>query len=273
MSKNASRNNRRGGDKHTSKVIRGEQQIMEDRKIKEKFRDIKHSKVFNIQPLNHSQVRYLELLKTKQLVISLGASGAGKTWMACTHAVNEYLKGNVDGIVLIRPYEFVGRSVGLRPGSNFEKLLPIMQSMIDPIKQVLGEAEFDYAVQHGKIVLESLEDCRGRSYKKKFVIVDEASNTDIKAMQTLVTRIDEGSRMVFCGDSAEWQKDIRGESGLVWIDKLITRLKRDKPWYLDQEDNDELYNNIGVVTFGREDVVRSGLAKLFVKVFDEERLG
>ena len=146
-----------------------------------------------------------------------------------------------------------------------------MQSMIDPIKQVLGEAEFEYALEHGKIILESLEDCRGRSYKKKFIIVDEASNTDIKAMQTLVTRIDEGSQMVFCGDSAEWQKDIKGESGLVWINNLITRLKRDKPWYLDQDDNDELYNNIGVVTFGREDVVRSGLAKLFVKVFDEER--
>ena len=271
MSKQANRNQRRGGDKHVSKVVRGEQQIMADRKIKEKFREIKDSKVFNIQPMNHNQVKYLELLKTKQLVISLGASGAGKTWMACTHAVNEYLKGSVDGIVLIRPYEFVGRSVGLRPGSNFEKLLPIMQSMIDPIKQVLGEAEFDYAVEHGKIVLESLEDCRGRSYKRKVVVCDEASNTDVKAMQTLVTRIDEGSQIIFCGDSAEWQKDIKGESGLVWINNLITRLKRDKPWYLDQDDNDELYNNIGVVTFGREDVVRSGLAKLFVKVFDEER--
>lgn len=270
MSKNANRNQRRG-DKHVSKVVRGEQQIMADRKIKEKFREIKDSKVFNIQPMNHNQARYLELLKTKQLVFSLGSSGAGKTFLACTYAVNEYLKGNVDGIVLIRPYEFVGRSTGLRPGNNTEKLLPIMQSMIDPIKQVLGEAEFEYALEHGKIILESLEDCRGRSYKKKFIIVDEASNTDIKAMQTLVTRIDEGSQMVFCGDSAEWQKDIKGESGLVWINNLITRLRRDKPWYLDQDDNDELYNNIGVVTFGREDVVRSGLAKLFVKVFDEER--
>ena len=43
--------------------------------------------------------------------------------MACTHAVNgSTRKVNVDGIVLIRPHEFVGRSVGLRPGSNFEKL-------------------------------------------------------------------------------------------------------------------------------------------------------
>ncbi len=268
---NSSRRNQRKPDKHTSKVVRGEQQIIEDRKIKDKFQEIKQSKVFNLQPMNHNQAKYIELLKTKQLVISCGASGAGKTFIACIHAVNEYLKGRVDGVVLIRPYEFVGRSVGLRPGSNTEKLLPIMQSMIDPIKQVLGEAEFNYALEHGKIVLESLEDCRGRSYKNKVVIVDEASNTDVKAMQTLVTRIDDGAQMIFCGDSAEWQKDIRGESGLVWINNLISRLKRDKPWYLDQDDNDALYNSIGIVTFGREDVVRSGLAKLFVKVFDEER--
>ena len=60
-------------------------------------------------------------------------------------------------------------------------------------------------------------------------------------------------------------KDIKGESGLVWINNLITRLRRDKPWYLDQDDNDELYNNIGVVTFGREDVVRSGLSQVVCK--------
>jgi len=272
MGKNASRN-RRGGDKHTSKVIRGEQQIMEDRKIKGKFQELKQSKVFILQPKTHNQAKYIELLKTKQLVFSLGNSGVGKTYLACLHAVNRYLKGEVDGIVLVRPYEFVGRSVGLRPGSNEEKLIPIMQSMIDPIKQVLGEPEFEYALEHGKIILESLEDCRGRSYKKKVIIVDEASNTDVKAMQTLVTRIDEGSQMIFCGDSAEWQKDIRGESGLTWINSLLNRTKNNPPWYLDRDDIDELYNNIGIVVFNREDVVRSGLAKLFVKMFDEESLG
>ena len=108
MSNKANRNQRRGGDKHVSKVVRGEQQIMADRKIKEKFREIKDSKVFNIQPMNHNQVKYLEFLKTKQLIFSLGSSGSGKTFLACTHAVNAYLKGDVDGVVLIRPYEFVG---------------------------------------------------------------------------------------------------------------------------------------------------------------------
>lgn len=150
-------------------------------------------------------------------------------------------------------------------------MLPIMQSMIDPIRQVLGDSEFDYSLEHGKIKLESLEDCRGRSYKNSVVIVDGASNTDVKAMQTLVTRIDEGSQMIFCGDSAPWQKDIKGESGLTWITSVINRAKKDIPWFLDSDDQDELYNNIGIVNFTREDVVRSGLAKLFVKIFDEER--
>jgi phosphate starvation-inducible protein PhoH len=141
--------------------------------------------------------------------------------------------------------------------------------MLDPIKQVLGLGKFQYALEHQHIVMEALEDCRGRSYKNTILIVDEASNTDVKAIQTLVTRIDSGSQMIVCGDTANWQQDIKGESGLKYILETIKKLRKDKPEFLDGEDWEQLTNNIGVVTFTRDDVVRSGLAKLFVKTFDE----
>lgn len=249
-----------------AKKARGQQ-----RRVNGKFDEEKQAKLVTIVPRTENQVKYLELLKTKQLVFSIGASGSGKTFLACQHAVNKLLKGEVERIVLIRPYEFVGRSIGLRPGSSIEKLLPIMQSMLEPIRDALGEGKFNYALEHEQIVLESLEDCRGRSYKNSIIIVDESSNADKKAMQTLVTRIDEGSQLIFCGDTADWQCDIKGESGLKWILELMTKLRKEKPDYLDQEDMANLYNNIGVVTFTRHDVVRSGLAKLFVKAFDESK--
>lgn len=247
-----------------AKKARGQQ-----RRVNDKFEDERQAKLITIVPRTENQVKYLELLKTKQLIFSIGASGAGKTFLACQHAVNKLLKGEVERIVLIRPYEFVGRSVGLRPGSGIEKLLPIMQSMLEPIRDALGEGKFNYALEHEQIVLESLEDCRGRSYKDSVIIIDESSNADKKAMQTLVTRIDTGSQLIFCGDTADWQCDIKGESGLKWILELMTKLRKEKPDYLDQDDMDNLYNNIGVVTFTRHDCVRSGLAKLFVKAFDE----
>ena len=50
----------------------------------------------------------------------------------------------------------------------------------------------------------------------------------------------------------------------------MQKVRNQKPDYLDQDDYNQLYTNIGVVTFNRYDVVRSGLARLFVKMFDEE---
>jgi phosphate starvation-inducible PhoH-like protein len=236
---------------------------------KEKFEEEHKSKLFDLKPKTPAQVQYLQNLKSKQLNFAVGASGSGKTFVACVYAVNKFLEGEFERIVLIRPYEFVGRTIGMRPGSSDEKLMPVMQSMLDPIKQVLGAGQFEYALEHGQIIMESLEDCRGRSYKNTIIIVDEASNTDVKAIQTLVTRIDEGSQMIVCGDTASWQQDIKGESGLKFILDLIKKLRKESPEYLDGEDYENLTNNIGIVTFTRDDVVRSGLAKLFVKAFDE----
>ncbi|QCQ64527.1 PhoH [Rheinheimera phage vB_RspM_Barba30A] len=237
--------------------------------VRQKFVEEKQAKVYPLVAKTANQAKYIEMLKTKQLVYSVGASGSGKTFVACVHAVNRFLKGEVDRIVLIRPYESVGRSIGLRPGTTTEKLMPIMQSMLDPIRQILGNGQFEYALENGQIVMEALEDCRGRSYKRSVIVVDEGSNTDIKTMQTLVTRIDEGSQMIVCGDTKPWQQDIKGDSGLTFILNLIHSLRKETPSYLDGDDYAELTNNIGMVYFDRDDVVRSGLAKLFVKAFDE----
>lgn len=236
---------------------------------KAKFEEEHVAKVFNLQPKTPAQVEYIKLLKSKQLLFAVGASGAGKTFCACVHAVNKLLLGEVERIVLIRPYEAVGKSIGLRPGSTEEKLFPLMQSMLDPMKQILGAGKFQYALEHGQIILEALEDCRGRSYKNSIIILDEGSNTDIKSMQTLVTRVDTGSQMIVCGDTAKWQQDIKGDSGLPFILELIKKLRVEQPDYLDSEDWGQLTDNIGIVKFTRDDVVRSGLAKLFVKAFDE----
>lgn len=259
------------GSNNTPRTRRAKAEVHEPKVVKPKFAEENAAKVVELLPKTPNQKQYIELLKSKDIVYAIGSSGSGKTYIACTHAVNMLLKNKIERIILIRPYEFVGRSVGLRPGSGIEKLLPIMQSMLEPIKSAMGDGKFEYALEHGQIVLEALEDCRGRSYKNSIIIADEVSNMDIKAMQTLVTRIDEGSQLILCGDTAPWQKDISGQSGLTWILNIISTIKKDKPEYLDEDDYEQLYNNIGVVTFTRDDVVRSGLSKLFVKIFDEVR--
>lgn len=231
-----------------------------------KFQEARVRKALHIEAKNHNQSLALDYLRTKQMVVLGGAAGVGKTFLACTHAANQYLKGEADQIVLIRPAEPLGKTVGFKKGSQFEKLKPLMQTMLDDLGLVLGFAEMSYMLEHEKLILESAEDCRGRSYKKSVVIVDESQNLDVASMKALLTRLEEDSQIVFCGD---WkQKDIKGESGLEWMYKMLDNVRRIRPNYLDTEDMNQALTNIGTVIFTNDDCVRSGLTKFWVKVFD-----
>lgn len=250
--------------------VKGNQNSPTGRVVKQKFQEQRRSNYFKIEPKTVNQGRALQYQKKCQLVISYGSSGTGKTYLACVHAANQLTTGQIKYIVLTRPPEGVGKTIGYRKGDTNEKLAGPYQSMVEPLKQVLGSSQYEMFVKQGIIRLEPLEDVRGRSYTDSCIIVDEASNTDVKSMQTLVTRVGKGSQIILCGDTAPWQKDIKGVSGLDWIINLIKKLRREAPDYLDDEDMGNLLHNIGMVEFTRDDVVRSGITKLFVKAFDEE---
>jgi phosphate starvation-inducible PhoH-like protein len=233
-----------------------------------KFQEARAKKILHVTAKNENQALALSYLKTKQQVVLGGSAGVGKTFLACTHAANEYMLGHVDKIVLIRPAEPLGKTIGFKKGSQFEKLKPLMQTMLDDLMLVLGPSEIAFMLEHEKLVLESAEDCRGRSYKRTVAVIDESQNLDIASMKALLTRAEEDSQLIFCGD---WkQTDLKGESGLKWMYNLIDSVRRNRPPYLDTEDMNQALTNIGTVIFTSEDVVRSGLTKFWVKVFDNE---
>jgi len=195
-----------------------------------------------------------------------GSAGTGKTFLAAIHAANLYLKGDIDKIVIIRPYEHVGRSIGLRPGSGDDKLKPLMRTLIDDISLVLGESNVSYMIEHGKLVLEALEDVRGRSYSKACVIVDETQNCDKDAMRALLTRLEEDSQIIFCGDGK--QKDIKTDSGLKWMTDILGKIRKDRPETMSSEDINQALANIGTVMFTSDDIVRSGMTAFWVKAME-----
>lgn len=240
----------------------------EKKAIKEKFLVEREAKIINIQPKTKNQEKALEYLKNKQVVVLRNASGCGKTYLACTHAANELLRGNCKKIVLIRPYEMVGRSVGLRPGSSEDKVRPLMQSMLQYLENVFGKNDLELKIATGVVVMECLEDVRGRSYEDSILVVDEAMNVDSHGMQALITRLNESSRIYICGDLA--QKDTKTKSGMDELCEVIQRIKQEKPKYLNEKDMHCAFNNFGIVDFTIDDVVRSGLTSLMVKIIDHD---
>ena len=235
---------------------------------KEKFAEEAKRKFFDIKPLTENQSKYLKLLRTKDFIIGHGASGSGKTFLACIHASNRYLKGEVEKIVLVRPYEHVGRSIGMRPGDGRTKLTPLMQSMLQTIEMMVGKSHMEYMITHNLLVLEALEDIRGRSYSDSVLVIDEGQNVDIAAMKALLTRSGDNCQIIVCGDSL--QRDIKTTPGIAWVIALTEKAKQIRPDVLNEENTNTLFNSIGHVEFTNADIVRSGLCSLFVKLFDWE---
>jgi phosphate starvation-inducible protein PhoH len=81
----------------------------------------------------------------------------------------------------------------------------------------------------------------------------------------MLTRLGENCTIIFTGDFK--QNDLKGKSGLNTTIELIEKTIDKEPYYLSDEDLNEMEHGIGVVVFTPEDVVRSGITRAFVKMY------
>lgn len=207
-----------------------------------------------IKPLNPTQAKYLDALRTSPQVFVLGPAGTGKTWIAATHAADLFRNGFIDKIILTRPNVPCGRSLGFFPGSLEEKFAPWAAPIVEAIKERIGTAAFEIALKKGDIEMVPFEVMRGRSWKDAFVLLDEAQNTTPAEIKTFLTRIGEDCTVVINGDVS--QCDLPDASGLRTVLDLIKSKNLPVP----------------VVEFTRDDIVRSGICAMWVRAFDEARI-
>lgn len=232
---------------------RNQQQVVEDRwakkdvngrVISEKFKESVEEQINKtpLIPQNQQQAEYIHNIKTKPFNIAVGYAGTSKTYIPTRIAIEKYLRGEIDKIVLVRPAISDSKSLGFYGGDLIQKsknwLLPIM----DILDEFLGKSRVEYMLAKGDILPVPLELIKGRSFKNCFVIVDEAEDLSKKEFIKCITRLGTGSYMTFAGDLR--QVDIKNGSGL--------------DFGLDLADDEELYDIWGVVDFDDpEEIVRS----------------
>ncbi len=109
-------------------------------------------------------------------------------------------------LVVARPTISVGKELGFLPGSLEEKLNPWMQPIHDALEMLsdlnMGQEQrrsMDL-MRSGQIVVEALSYIRGRSIAQQFMIIDEAQNLTPLEVKTIVTRVGQGTKIVFTGD-------------------------------------------------------------------------
>lgn len=219
--------------------------------VKEKFQE--EHKAKPIVAKNENQKKYIHSLQFDTVSVGKGSAGSGKTWCAAAVAANKYLKGEIDKIIVARAYVPMGKSTGFWPGTVEDKLLPFVTPILNVIKERIGEGKF--SAEFGKtIIIQPLEAIRGMSFQPgTYLIVDESQNLTVEEVRSIVTRLEENSQVAFCGDDK--QRDVKGVSGIVYLANTIKKHN---------------LQNCSVVEFTPDDIVRSGLTKAFVKIFEEE---
>jgi len=166
--------------------------------------------VWGIYARNQAQNFALNLLQDPNIdfVTLLGTAGTGKTLLALAAGLNQVLdQDRYEEIIVTRLTVSVGDDIGFLPGTEEEKMTPWMGALMDNI-EVLQPQQADNAwgkavtsdLLQNKIKIRSLNFMRGRTFLKRYIILDESQNLTVKQMKTLITRAGPGSKIVCLGN-------------------------------------------------------------------------
>ena len=191
-----------GGKKQNTKTMKSNNQ-----------RDMKP-----LEPLNERQEDYIYAVRNNPVVICTGVLGSSKTYIPAVLAADWLVTKKIKKIVVARPAEGAGKSVGFFKGSLNEKLAVWCAPILDVFKQRMGLGHYEAYLEEGKIELLPLEACKGRSWDDCVVLIDEAEDLDPVVAKSLVTRQGINTTTIISGDIA--QKDIKKYSGLDLLLKL-----------------------------------------------------
>ena len=178
---------------------------------------------WGLRARNKEQRFALELLLDPDIaVIALdGRAGTGKTLLAIAAGLELVIEqSRYERLAVYRPLVPVGRAdVGFLPGGLDEKLDPWMAAIHDAIVALtdLGSSTdarnlIDELTNRGQLSLESVTFLRGRSLHRQFVVVDEAQNLEPTTLRTILTRVGEGTKVIFTGDTSQIDAPYLGES-------------------------------------------------------------
>lgn len=188
-----------------------------DKPIRNKTKKVKSDLAANnnkppLQPLNEKQAEYIEAIKNNPITICTGVWGSSKTYIPSIIAADLLVSKKIEKLVIARPTEGKGKSVGFGKGSFDEKMYNWCLPIIDNLKQRMGFGHYEAMLENGRIELLVLEQVKGRSWDNTFLLVDECEDLEPTVAKSLVGRQGTNTTTVITGDIN--QQDLKQHSGL-----------------------------------------------------------
>ena len=175
---------------------------------------VRHLEAWGVRPRAKEQQFALDLLLDPEVqVVALdGLAGTGKTMLALAAGLEQVIEQpHYDRVAVYRPVVPVGKAeLGFLPGTLAEKLDPWMTAVTDALVAMTERrshadalATLEELSARGKLSLEAITFLRGRSLLGTYILVDEAQNLEPTTLKTILTRVGEGTKVVFTGDTSQ----------------------------------------------------------------------
>lgn len=256
MGKSARRNERNSASRNSRRNRDSVDNVYDIRKPRNsEYQEFATPSAKTLTAKNSEQKAYINAIMNTTVTVGIGDPGTGKTFIPAVLGAQEMCnpRSDIEQMILVRPNEPLGKSLGMLPGTLAEKLEPWLEPIADGVKWAIGDFAYKGLVEREKIKFLAIEHARGRTFNNAYVIVDEAQNVTEEAMICLLTRIGQDCKLIICGDIA--QKDIKDNSGLG----LLMRLE-------------EKYENVPFTLIELIENVRSVESKAFHDLFKQEGL-
>jgi phosphate starvation-inducible protein PhoH len=210
-----------------------------------------------ITPKTDNQARVFENYDRGFNLLLKGSAGTGKSFVSIYLALRTIMerRGKFKRIAIVRS-AVPTRDIGFLPGTTKEKLAVYEAPYVAIFAELFGRADA-YAIMKLKKVVEFIPTSfiRGTTLNDTIIIVDEMQNMSLHETDSIITRVGDNSKIIFCGDYM--QSDFVRESdknGMKEFSKVLDQMK-----------------SFRTVDFSEDDIVRSGIVKDYI--ITKNRLG
>ena len=217
-----------------------------------------------IDPLTENQTELFRCYQNNQNLVAYGCAGTGKTFITLYNALRDVLdeKTPYEKIYLVRSL-VATREIGFLPGDHEDKssLYQIpYKNMVKYMFEMPTDADFEMLYGNlktqGTISFWSTSFIRGTTLDNAIVIDDEFQNLNFHELDSIITRIGQDSKIMFCGDATQTDLIKTNErNGVIDFMKVLRMMP-----------------SVDTIEFGVDDIVRSGLVKEYLLAKMESNL-
>lgn len=213
----------------------------------------------NIKPMTNNQRIAFESWKDGYNLMMHGIAGTGKTFLGLYFAIKEVMNPNsrYKKVFVVRS-TVPTRDQGFMPGNQKQKEAVYEEPYYEIATKLFGRGDAYQILKQKQLVqFASTSYLRGCTFEDCIIVVDEVQNMSAGELHTVMTRVGENSRIIFCGDvkqddlTSERKKEI---SGLRDFMRVINRMRE-----------------FDFIEFQIEDIVRSKLVKSYI--IERDKLG